>query len=617
MADDNKIQLTVSVNSQTGQLEVVGNQLQATGDKAKGAADKFSGLSGQAGTLLKSLLPFASIAGVTAFFKNAVTSAEDFNEAIRRLHFNLEASGVSWDKNRQKVLEWASQIQATTRFDDTEAISSLERFVRVTGNLGTAMTATKLAMGLSVESGKDLNTVQSLMADLLQGNTRSLITMNREFGNFTGGAKTAQEAVDNLSKFMNAAFSEQSFTKQIAILKNQWGDFAKNIGQEVIPVLSSLSDVFAYLIPRIETVTTVITGMVKGTIHEIKGMADVVSAVIHGNFKDVGSIIKESAIEMKQDAINTTEEIKKIWENYEHKRTKTAEASGQERLMVSNLLADEERLKAEEMERELEAKTQSLGQQTYSKKLAQFNLDVAARRAKINKEITDEVQKQKVLDKLNKYEAEGQLNLAKEERLIKAQTAFQVASLAVQTLQTVNSLGEQGSAAERIRAKALLALQQAIAIGWAWVNAEKAGGPFGSVLAAAETALILAQFAKGVKQIDQAASQEAAGIQSITTDTGVPGIDLGAEPTGVGGGTSGGSSGGSIGVSSSGGGGGAGTIINVGGIVVNFDIDKLSVDNIDAVMIAIRERIRQGTIEGIQLALQLQRTADRNSNLAA
>ncbi len=200
--------------------------------------------------------------------------------------------------------------------------------------------------------------------------------------------------------------------------------------------------------------------------------------------------------------------------------------------------------------------------------------------------------------------------------MTKQQAALSIASLAVQTLQVVNSMGEKGSSAERARAKALLALQQSIAIGWAWVNAMKAG-PWGAALAAAETALIVANFASQSRAIDKSASRESQDISGLSINATAPGIDLGvASPlpsstSGTGVSFVGGSGGGG------GGGGGGGAIINVGGIVVNFSADTLSVDNVDAVMKKMYEKLRQGTIEGVQLAIQMKSVSDKNSNLAA
>ena len=49
---------------------------------------------------------------------------------------------------------------------------------------------------------------------------------------------------------------------------------------------------------------------------------------------------------------------------------------------------------------------------------------------------------------------------------------------------------------------------------------------------------------------------------------------------------------------------------------MNMDVEKLSLDNVKEVMDRVREAVRRGTIEGVQLAVTLKNVADRNSNLA-
>lgn len=57
-------------------------------------------------------------------------------------------------------------------------------------------------------------------------------------------------------------------------------------------------------------------------------------------------------------------------------------------------------------------------------------------------------------------------------------------------------------------------------------------------------------------------------------------------------------------------------MINVGGIVNNIQFDKLAIDNIDFVMRQITERVRQGTNEGIQMAVTVLNLANKKSQLA-
>jgi hypothetical protein len=253
---------------------------------------------------------------------------------------------------------------------------------------------------------------------------------------------------------------------------------------------------------------------------------------------------------------------------------------------------------------------------------------VALKQQAITKENQLGVNAAKAQDKLNEYELTQKKILAQEEIQNKIASSLQIADVAVQTLQVLNSLGSKGSESERIRAKALLALQQSIAIGWVWIAAAKAaaespGGIFAmpmiAGLAIAQTALLAAQFAQGLQNIDRAASAEAAGIQATNITGGIPGIDTNAPISGLGGESGGGGSlslgGGSSG-GGGGGGGGGGNVINLYQ-TNNFNVDKISADNLNEVMRQMAEKVRQGSIEGVQLGLSLQAASDKNSGMAA
>jgi hypothetical protein len=607
-----KLELDIRVNADTGQLEVVGTKLQSLGDKAGKTGSAFGDLGGAAGSLFKSFLPFASAGAVLAFFTNAVKGAEEQNEAFRRLKTSIEQTGGSWEVSRQQVQRWTNAIAEATRFSDGDAISALEKFVRVTGSVTQAQHASQLAMGLSVSSGKDLGESIALVTDLLNGNERALIQARREFGNVVGGAKTTQEALDALSrKYDEAALKSEGLTDSTAKLRNSFDQFKDQLGNAIIPVITPVID------------------FLTAAIQKFNQFAGVLSAF--------GAAWKNALIGNFKGAKEAYDEMVLAFAKAEDEKTQKTVTSSDERLTVTKAALDKQKAEEEQAQRDrlqkydeqnnrLVALEDDLNQRIAAltipageRQRQMLAAEVQMRKDKINKELKDEQMKQIALAKLRDYEQKSEEILRKNEVLLKLNTSLQIADVAVQTLQTLNSLGEKGSAAERMRAKALLALQQSIAIGWAWVNAMKVGGPLATGLAVATTGLIVAQFAQGTRQIDDAAARESAGIEGININAPVTGIDPGQFPGG-GPGSAPADGGGGFQVSSAGGGGGGGgggqTIINVGGINANFDIEELSLENVDAVMVRIYEALRRSTVESVQLAVMMNNVATKNSNLA-
>lgn len=76
--------------------------------------------------------------------------------------------------------------------------------------------------------------------------------------------------------------------------------------------------------------------------------------------------------------------------------------------------------------------------------------------------------------------------------------------------------------------------------------------------------------------------------------------------------TSTGSSSGSV---SSGGGGGS-TIINVGGVTVQFSADNVDLSSVEVVARRLGEEVLRRTTEGVHLAVAMRNVGEENKNLA-
>lgn len=231
---DNKIELTVQINSQTGELEVVGNKL----NQAKGAADdlgqSFLGLSNVGADLLKVFGGYLTIDAVVGFFKNAVSEAESFNESVRRLT-------ITYGDNSRAAIDWGEQIQKNTRFSDNQAFSSLERLSRVTKDFAQAQSAAALAMDISSATGRNLQQVTEVLFDLINGNSRAIRQARNEFGDLIKVTDGNQLAVEKLiEKFKGAAEKEQSLTKESALLRHEFEDLEKSLGKALIPGLTAV-----------------------------------------------------------------------------------------------------------------------------------------------------------------------------------------------------------------------------------------------------------------------------------------------------------------------------------------------------------------------------------------
>lgn len=622
---DQKIELTVRVNSETGGIDILGSKLKTLGDTAKGTESSFLGLSGTFADLAKQFLPFVTVVGgatfaiskLTGFVTDSIKESESFRETITRMRSAIETTGGSWEKSGKAIEDWAQSIQSSTRFSDNQALKSLDRLTRATGNVQIAMGAATLAMDIHVKTGKDLESVTDLVTRLLLNQNRALNNAKLEFGNVIDGAKNWKEVIEKLSlAYGGAATSEHSLTSESSKLTHEVEDLQKNVGNILNPVLLLLAEgantVFGSL------------GKVWVILKEI-GKHGTVGAIL--NFKEIRAefdLLDEAARKLKEkaDALRASAGRIKGLGNYTPPKAGDESGGGgespEEKRLREKKEADD---KLAAMEDDLNIRMAQLGEDSLQKKLSVMHEEEAAEINKVNRmakgDADTEKKKQATIDHIRGVYRKKEEVATQQDVKFKTQMALDTASIAISALQMINNASEINSKNDARRAKLLLALQQAITIANIWASNTKLG-PWGVAKSIAETGLAVAAFAVQSKAIDKARAtnnQEMTG-SAISQDIGNG--DALTEIHGTGGTTTSGgiSSGISSGGNSGGGGGGAGTIINVGGVTVQFTADSVDLSSVEVVARRLGEEVLRRTTEGVHLAVAIRNVGEANKNLA-
>lgn len=295
MADDT-LNLNVKVNAETKALDIATKGLEKTGKQADKTKASFSGLSDGTKSLLSSLGMIASVAAIGKFFKDAVSNAEKFNEAVRKVEFNLKSLGLATDKSRDELVKWSAAVQASTRFGDDIALGALNKMLRVTGDLAQSQAGATLAMDLAVASGKDLGMVSEMVSQLMIGETRAVIMMQKEFGAFIGTAESTQSILDSLQETLGgAAAAENSLTKDTAKLSNSWEDFGKMVGFFFNPILQKLIQWLTKALDMTENFGVVFAGIMAKVIVHAEITWRGVLALAKFNFEEIGRLSAEKS----------------------------------------------------------------------------------------------------------------------------------------------------------------------------------------------------------------------------------------------------------------------------------------------------------------------------------
>ncbi|MCG3205217.1 MAG: hypothetical protein KCHDKBKB_01936 [Elusimicrobia bacterium] len=299
--------------------------------------------------LATSLLGIASVAGLTTFFKSSAEAALEEEEALRRLAFAVDATGGSFQQSKEAILAFANQQQAFTQFSDTQTFEAMGRLVRITGDVGQAMQATRLAFGLASASGRDLGGILDLLSPILQGDATRLRALKNEFGAFIGNANTAQEVVDVLSRrFLGAAETQEGYAKQLAISRNELGNFKETVGAGVLPAFNFLLGALTKVTQFFEILGVVIANWAAHARLNVKDFAEFIKEVFTLNFDGAQERHKRFAAEFASIEETSAEQAAEIDKRYSKERQLIAQDEQRIKTGITQKSVEESRKEAEE-----------------------------------------------------------------------------------------------------------------------------------------------------------------------------------------------------------------------------------------------------------------------------
>ena len=651
MASNSVVELLVKVATETGQLEVLKEKLSDFSTEANKAAKETKDLGTSSQSLKGDVLSLAASFGIattaveaikwgaktyTDFVKDAIKESIQYEEAMNGVRRAVEIAGGSWEKSRQAVEDWANAIEKTTKYSDDVALAALDRMTRTLGNEKAAMAAVRLATDMSAASHQDLASSVDLLTNLFNDNARGVMEAKRQFGDLLTNAKSTADVIQILqTKLAGLAEKETGAATETEKLKNNINNLKQSFGDMITkmetPVLRLVNEHFDDLVDSIKNAAIALTNFL-GPIGNLIGLGSEFVGITKESQKasvDQTKARNEEVIALK----NQIDELKRLIaakkeesDEDDRKKNKRAEGPmlGPTREDMEKYHQDVENSNARliQMEADLQLQTQELGADTFAKKRDLLDAEEKAATDKINKEKGSNDNKEKAIHANKAKYTQRKKTLDDEESKFNRETALRSAETAINAIQTINSMSEMKSKADARRAKMLLALEQAITIARIW-SSHASMGPWGIALAAASTALAVAQFAAQSKAIDKAvaANQQQATETSISTpltngETLTETFQTGNGSTGQSGGVGTGGGSGFSGGGGGGGGGGAGTIINVGGVVVNFSADSVDINNVDMVARRLGEAVKRGTTDAIQLAQAVYTAGEKNSGVA-
>lgn len=206
------------------------------GDEAR---MKLAGL-GSAATQIGGSMALAggAIVGAFAVATNAAMEAENVQNRLK----------VVYGEGADELVEYAGQLQKVTRFEDDATMEAMALGASFKGLKPHLKEATVAAMDMSEVTGMDLKAAMMLIGKVADGNVGALGRYGIKLDETrlkTEGAAYIAEAISE--RFAHAATETDSASKRFAMFKNQVGELAEAIGGALLPIVTAVTPVFAWM----------------------------------------------------------------------------------------------------------------------------------------------------------------------------------------------------------------------------------------------------------------------------------------------------------------------------------------------------------------------------------
>jgi len=294
---------------------------EANAKKAGGSHNEFAEaikkLSEATGINIPLITGWASaIVTVGKVLKDSVENAQAEILRQKQLKASLQGLGIEYDKYKESIEKTTESLATLTRFTRDETFDAFNRALKITGSVEGAYKLLKISMDVAVGTGKNLNQVMDTFNIALRNPTIGTRALATEFGKLGVNGKDVNEMITNLGNvYKNASINEQSLAKETSKLRQIYDDLTQSIGMQLIPVLK---DLLGFL----KTPFTILATIVNIAMTGVLGYANVIINAMKSVFNAIrghwDEAVKDSE-EMKKAYFKMGADIEKsvkgAWDN--------------------------------------------------------------------------------------------------------------------------------------------------------------------------------------------------------------------------------------------------------------------------------------------------------------
>lgn len=278
-------QASIGVKQLTDALEGLKKPSKAVQDGFKSIENGLSNVVNNGFSKFKTIA-IASIASVAAVFtgKEVIEAAIAQEDAINKMNFALSASGQFSKQTSKDLVEFANEMQRTTRFSDDQVASTISLFSAINRlDKEGLKKATVATADLAAVLGLDLESASSIVTKSIEGNSIGLSRYGIQVKKGATETEQLNNTLQALAKFQGSAANQiNTFGGALAVAKNAVGDVAEEIGNLVIKnplfvkAIQSVTGVFVDISTKLSENRSLI---IKSFNEVVKGIGGVVSAL--------------------------------------------------------------------------------------------------------------------------------------------------------------------------------------------------------------------------------------------------------------------------------------------------------------------------------------------------
>lgn len=277
-----KVEIKVTVDKQTGEIKVagqevkdLGSKIDTAGQKAKTGASSFDELTGALGNVL-------AAGAVIQFFRSATDAAIAQENAIERLNAAMRINGDFSQQASKDLQEFATQLQGTSIVGDEVILNQLALAKSFGASNESAKLMTEAALNFSVTAGISFEESLRRIGRAAGGSVEDLAKFVPAVKDLTKAQLANGEAARVVQERFKGAAAAQAETFGGALIqtRNLLGDVTEEIGGALFPALGNFNEKLRSSLPFIQNFGLVIAGVVGTAITGIKSVIDILSTAV-------------------------------------------------------------------------------------------------------------------------------------------------------------------------------------------------------------------------------------------------------------------------------------------------------------------------------------------------